>query len=246
MRAWKVVGKYPFYSDGEITHTEIAIASTTGSYATYSEKVVGNQMDKTETELVELAREAHFKSEYADRAMAESVQKIDDLEQSIKQNKTLNAELREQLDFAGTKIDQLDNKMTAFQRLFVTAVELTDEQKTEIVAQYPDYGVGVTYQPGQVVAYEGTLYEVVQGHTSQADWKPSETASLYKLFLNPTITTDDGEVVDVVNEFVQPAGAHDAYKKGDRVTFGGKVYASAIDNNVYSPTAYPAGWTLVE
>lgn len=87
MRAWKVVGKYPFYSNGEITHTEIAIASTTGSYATYTEKVVGNHMDKTENELVELAREAHFKSEYADRAMAESVQKIEEMETVVKSAK---------------------------------------------------------------------------------------------------------------------------------------------------------------
>ncbi|NQP65414.1 hypothetical protein HO908_07720 [Streptococcus suis] len=87
MRAWKVIGKYPFLSDGEITHTEIAIASTTGSYATYTEKVVGNHMDKTENELVELAREAHFKSEYADRAMAESVQKIEEMEAVVKSAK---------------------------------------------------------------------------------------------------------------------------------------------------------------
>lgn len=87
MRAWKVVGKYPFLDDGEITHTEIAIASTTGSYATYTEKVVGNHMDKTEAELVELAREAHFKSEYADRAMAESVQKIEEMETVVKSAK---------------------------------------------------------------------------------------------------------------------------------------------------------------
>ena len=87
MRAWKVIGKYPFLDDGEITHTEIAIASTTGSYATYTEKVVGNHMDKTENELVELAREAHFKSEYADRAMAESVQKIEEMEAVVKSAK---------------------------------------------------------------------------------------------------------------------------------------------------------------
>lgn len=87
MRAWKVIGKYPFSSDGEITHTEIAITSTTGSYAAYTEKVVGNHMDKTETELVELAREAHFKSEYADRAMAESVQKIEEMEAVVKSAK---------------------------------------------------------------------------------------------------------------------------------------------------------------
>ncbi|MFU2203580.1 hypothetical protein ACM0QA_02230 [Streptococcus pluranimalium] len=137
MRAWKVVGKYPFYSDGEITHTEIAIASTTGSYATYTEKVIGNQLDKTEAELVELAREAHFKSEYADRAMAESVQKIDDLEQSIKQNKTLNAELREQLDFAGTKIAQLDDSLERANEQyaqFEEIMKLTTAMVNELIA----------------------------------------------------------------------------------------------------------------
>ena len=30
--------------------------------------------------------------------------------------------------------------------------------------------------------------------------------------------------------------------KGDKVIFNGKVYESLIDNNVYSPEAYPAGW----
>ena len=47
-------------------------------------------------------------------------------------------------------------------------------------------------------------------------------------------------------EFVQPTGAHDAYSKGDRVTYGGKVYESLIDGNAYSPDAYPAGWQLIE
>lgn len=46
-------------------------------------------------------------------------------------------------------------------------------------------------------------------------------------------------------EFVQPTGAHDAYKKGDRVTYNGKVYESLIDANVYSPDTYPAGWQEV-
>lgn len=41
---------------------------------------------------------------------------------------------------------------------------------------------------------------------------------------------------------VLATGAHDAYKRGDKVTFEGKHYISLIDANVYSPTAYPAGW----
>ena len=48
------------------------------------------------------------------------------------------------------------------------------------------------------------------------------------------------------DEWKQPTGAHDAYKKGDRVLFNGSVYESLIDGNAYSPTAYPAGWKLIE
>ena len=48
-----------------------------------------------------------------------------------------------------------------------------------------------------------------------------------------------------IPEFVQPIGAHDAYKKGDKVSFNSKIYESLIDANVYSPSAYPLGWQEV-
>lgn len=53
--------------------------------------------------------------------------------------------------------------------------------------------------------------------------------------------TEDGAPA----EWVQPTGAHDAYKKGDWMTFQGAVYESIIDGNVWSPSAYPAGWNKV-
>ena len=79
MRAWYVVGKYPIYTDGEITHTEITLATLSGSYGTFTERVIGDQTSKTNEELIELARDAYFKSEYADKAMPEAVQKVDEL-----------------------------------------------------------------------------------------------------------------------------------------------------------------------
>ena len=75
------------------------------------------------------------------------------------------------------------------------------------------------------------LYRVVQAHTSQVDWTPDKTPALFVV-----VSLDEWP------EFVQPTGAHDAYKKGDKVTFEGKHYISLIDANVYSPAAYPAGW----
>lgn len=94
MRNWTVVGKYPIYDDdNKISHTEIAIASTSAGYATFSERVLGDHVNKSEKELVDLALEALFKSEFSDRAMAESVQKIEEMDQAIKESKILMAKM---------------------------------------------------------------------------------------------------------------------------------------------------------
>lgn len=45
--------------------------------------------------------------------------------------------------------------------------------------------------------------------------------------------------------FVLPTGAHDAYAKGDRVTFEGAVYECLINACTWSPAAYPQAWKKV-
>ena len=79
MRTWYVVGKYPIYTDGKVTHTEITLATLSGSYGTFTERIAGDQTGKTNDELIELARDAYFKAEYADKAMPEAVQKVDEM-----------------------------------------------------------------------------------------------------------------------------------------------------------------------
>ena len=46
-------------------------------------------------------------------------------------------------------------------------------------------------------------------------------------------------------EFVQPTGAHDSYKNGDKVTYNGKKYICIMDNCVWSPETYPQVWQEV-
>ena len=79
MRTWYVVGKYPIYTDGKITHTEITLATLSGSYGTFTERIAGDKTGKANDELIELARDAYFKAEYADKAMPEAVQKVDEM-----------------------------------------------------------------------------------------------------------------------------------------------------------------------
>lgn len=47
-------------------------------------------------------------------------------------------------------------------------------------------------------------------------------------------------------EYIAPSGAHDAYKIGDKITYNGKKYVCKLDNCVWSPDAYPAGWEEVK
>ena len=110
-------------------------------------------------------------------------------------------------------------------------ISLTDEDALQAVELFPQWVVGHTYVVGERLQYNGVLYRVVQAHTSQADWTPDITPAMFVV-----VSLDEWP------EFVQPTGAHDAYNKGDKVTFEGKHYVSLIDGNVYSPTAYPAGW----
>ena len=111
------------------------------------------------------------------------------------------------------------------------SISLTDEDALQAVELFPQWVTGHAYVVDERLQYNGVLYRVVQAHTSQADWTPDITPSLFVV-----VSLDEWP------EFVQPTGAHDAYNKGDKVTFEGKHYISLIDGNVYSPTAYPAGW----
>jgi hypothetical protein len=122
------------------------------------------------------------------------------------------------------------------------AASLTDEQAMEVAAVFDPWKVGKAYTIGDFLTYgansvgDPQLYKVVQAHTSQANWKPDTTNSLYV-----AIGLDDsGYPV-----WSRPTGAHDAYNNGDIVNYNGVLYRSLINGNTYSPDEYPAGWEQV-
>lgn len=111
---------------------------------------------------------------------------------------------------------------------------LDDETAIEAVELFPAWAIEKYYNEGDRVNYGGLLYKCVQEHTSQADWTPSETPALW-------VRVDDpGEEWP---EWRQPAGAHDAYEKGYKVSHNGKHWTSDVDGNVWEPGVY--GWTEV-
>ena len=113
MRAWYVAGKYPIYTDGKITHTEITLATLSGSYGTFTERVIGDQTDKTNNELIELARDAYFKSEYADKAMPEAVQKVDEMSNKFNEKSVEYQATIDQMQAAIDKSEKMTQLATA-------------------------------------------------------------------------------------------------------------------------------------
>ena len=113
MRTWYVVGKYPIYSDGIITHTEVTLATLSGSYGTFTERVIGDQTSKTNNELIELARDAYFKSEYADKAMPEAVQKVDEMASKFDEKSVEYQETIDQMQAAIDKSEKMTQLATA-------------------------------------------------------------------------------------------------------------------------------------
>lgn len=110
---------------------------------------------------------------------------------------------------------------------------IEDEVALVIPEVFPMWSANsVKYKKDERVTYNGVLYKVITAHTSQESWTPTDAPSLFV-----KVIVQEGEILD----WEQPT-AENAYKKGDKVRYNGKVYESLIDNNVWSPEGYPAGW----
>ena len=131
MRAWNVVGKYPIYTNGKITHTEITLATISGSYGTFTERVIGDQTGKTNDELIELARDAYFKSEYADKAMPEAVQKVDEMANKFDEKSVEYQETITQMQAAIDKSEKMTQLATATLNELINKMYPDDETTKE-------------------------------------------------------------------------------------------------------------------
>lgn len=86
--------------------------------------------------------------------------------------------------------------------------------------------------------FNGIQYEVNQEHQTQDTWKPDLTLGVLWVKVagqEPVETIEPWHPFDGTNESL--------YQTGDKCTFEGFTWASKIDNNSWSPSAYPAGWT---
>jgi hypothetical protein len=112
--------------------------------------------------------------------------------------------------------------------------ELDDEVAEKVPSLFEPWKPGEDVVAGVRRYYKGTglVYECVIGHRTQEDWTPDVTPNLWKVVR-----------MEEWPEWVQPAGAHDAYAKDAKVAHNGEHWMSDYDGNVWEPGVF--GWRKV-
>ena len=107
----------------------------------------------------------------------------------------------------------------------------TDEVALAAIPLFPVWVSGVEYTLDQRVKYNDVLYRCISTHTSQDDWMPEVTPSLWAKVLIPD--------ANVIPKWEQPDSTN-PYMNSDKVTHNEKTWVSIVDNNVWEPGVY--GW----
>lgn len=108
---------------------------------------------------------------------------------------------------------------------------LEDADALQAKEFFPTWTEDTTYEIGNRVRYNDTLYKCLNAHTSQSDWTPTAAVSLWAEVLIPDPET--------IPDWIQPESTN-PYMIGDKVTHNGKIWICIIDNNVWEPGVY--GW----
>lgn len=122
------------------------------------------------------------------------------------------------------------------------AVRAYDMDGTELIAEqdhvpawredavYTSDHVGFPVQDGDQV------YIILQPHTPAHNpgVRPADLPAIYSI----RHTTDPKKA----KAYLVPNGTSGMYMTGDCTVEDGRVYRSTIDNNVWMPSGYPAGW----
>ena len=134
----------------------------------------------------------------------------------------------------------LGRQLRAARRLFVDQIaakvkaeELTDAEVADAADLFPDWVSGIAVSVGEVYRWDGTLVEVVQAHTTQADWTPDVVPALFKVHRTPDMT-----------EWV--AGI--SVSVGEEFTYNGTLYRVLQAHTTqagWEPPNVPALWAVV-
>lgn len=145
--------------------------------------------------------------------------------------KNIDFDLRDMLD----KIDEkyIENRLTKEEKL---QLEEMARENAKPENSYASLQTQIDNLNNKFDLLKKTVEENAKGMSALKD-------AIEKL--GGSITKPTPEPTEEYPEYVQPTGAHDAYKIGDKITFQGDKYECQMDNCVWSPIEYPAAWKKV-
>ena len=129
-----------------------------------------------------------------------------------------------------------------FNGILANLADIPEYDAVRMVNKFQAWEKDTDYKAGWKLRFGDGLFTVLQDHTSQAGWEPPNAPSLYAQVLpGQQGSAEGGEP----GEWVQPDSTN-PYMAGDRVTHGGFVWTSEVDNNVWEPGTTGAPWTQGE
>lgn len=105
------------------------------------------------------------------------------------------------------------------------SVNLSDEEALEGIELFPLWNDTKSYQKGDRVRYDETLYKCLMTHDARETWNPHDAVSLWTRVDDPSVEYP---------EWVQPESTN-PYMKGDKVSHKEKHWESDVDYNVWEP-----------
>ena len=120
--------------------------------------------------------------------------------------------------------EQIYNKINEFEEILRTLIDsnsekivstFDDENAVKVIDLYPAWKESIAVAVGERYQYNGRLYKVVQAHTTQADWTPDITPSLWVVI----DVEHSGTLEDPI-----PAVASMEYIKGKYYIENGTIY----------------------
>lgn len=220
-------------------------------YTHFERAINGDWTSKYDEDIIEEVLRVVYLEFNPSSALQELDKRNQDMDAKVAELNSVIIEADSKIAELNSKTEQMNGIVNEVAKQFVLSTELSDEQRETILSQYRIIRVGDTVQPNEIVNIDGELFKMVQGNPVTIvteDWL--KDASIFSPFLQKKVIVEDedGEeiVVDVVDEFTQPVGGHDAYQTGDKVMFEGQIWRSLIDNNVWSPISNPSGWEEVQ
>lgn len=219
---------------------------------------------------IEAVKRYIYKSIYAGRYQTEqieaakaiadkSVKQVEEINQKLDKavqekvesfNKQLSEEMAQAIDGFKIKIDELKNNFESKigtltsdiegLKKQVTSKELSQQDKKDINAQYPQWVADQLYQRGSVVKYQDQLYQVTADHNSTKDTTPDKTATYYVIYHNPST-----EKVEVIDEWKQPVDAKTSYMVGNKVKHNGFTWECLADYVKVEPAVTSPVWKKI-